>query len=153
MIPLWNWSLQFVPLWMASDTHTADRPSAERVKAPTATPSGHANGLFTHECAMVLSLSPCVCFDCSPNLLTIGSLACGVADYFLLQYYSPDFNATNVPSWVFFLTSFLMFFYLILDGLDGKQARRTGSSGPLGQLFDHGCDSICCFVRISHGAQ
>jgi len=26
-------------------------------------------------------------------------------------------------------------------GIDGKQARRTGSSGPLGELFDHGLDS------------
>ena len=23
----------------------------------------------------------------------------------------------------------------------GKQARRTGTSSPLGELFDHGCDS------------
>jgi ethanolaminephosphotransferase len=28
-----------------------------------------------------------------------------------------------------------------LDGTDGKQARRTGSSSPLGELFDHGLDS------------
>jgi ethanolaminephosphotransferase len=26
--------------------------------------------------------------------------------------------------------------------VDGKQARRTNSSSPLGQLFDHGCDAI-----------
>jgi len=97
MIPLWNWCLQFVPLWMA------------------------------------------------PNLLTVWSLTCGVSCYFLFHYYSPDF-ITSAPSWVFYLTSFLMFFYLILDGLDGKQARRTDSSSPLGQLFDHGCDSICCFL-------
>lgn len=25
--------------------------------------------------------------------------------------------------------------------MDGKQARRTGTSGPLGELFDHGLDS------------
>lgn len=29
----------------------------------------------------------------------------------------------------------------LLDGIDGKQARRTGTSGPLGELFDHGLDS------------
>lgn len=29
-----------------------------------------------------------------------------------------------------------------MDAIDGKQARRTGSSSPLGQLFDHGCDCI-----------
>lgn len=28
-----------------------------------------------------------------------------------------------------------------IDGIDGKQARRTGTSGPLGELFDHGLDS------------
>ena len=28
--------------------------------------------------------------------------------------------------------------YLHLDCIDGKQARRTKSSSPLGQLFDHG---------------
>lgn len=33
-------------------------------------------------------------------------------------------------------------FYDLLDGIDGKQARRTGSSGPLGELFDHGLDSF-----------
>jgi ethanolaminephosphotransferase len=27
------------------------------------------------------------------------------------------------------------------DGIDGKQARRTKTSGPLGELFDHGLDS------------
>ena len=31
--------------------------------------------------------------------------------------------------------------YLHLDCIDGKQARRTGSSSPLGQLFDHGAAS------------
>jgi len=25
-----------------------------------------------------------------------------------------------------------------MDAIDGKQARRTNSSSPLGQLFDHG---------------
>lgn len=35
-----------------------------------------------------------------------------------------------------------MFIYQSLDAIDGKQARRTGTSTPLGELFDHGCDSI-----------
>lgn len=29
----------------------------------------------------------------------------------------------------------------VLDGIDGKHARRTKSSSPLGELFDHGLDS------------
>ena len=37
---------------------------------------------------------------------------------------------------------------LFLDAIDGKQARRTNSSNPLGELFDHGCDSLSTvFVR------
>ncbi len=31
-----------------------------------------------------------------------------------------------------------MIIYLNFDAIDGKQARRTGTSGPLGELFDHG---------------
>lgn len=32
--------------------------------------------------------------------------------------------------------------YQTFDAVDGKQARRTGQSSPLGQLFDHGCDAV-----------
>lgn len=35
-----------------------------------------------------------------------------------------------------------LFAYQSLDSIDGKQARRTGMAGPLGELFDHGCDAI-----------
>ncbi len=43
---------------------------------------------------------------------------------------------------MFFLNGFAMIFYQTLDNMDGKQARRTGTSSPLGMLFDHGCDAI-----------
>ena len=33
------------------------------------------------------------------------------------------------------------------DNIDGKQARRTKSSSALGELFDHGCDSLFVTVR------
>lgn len=33
----------------------------------------------------------------------------------------------------------------LTDGTDGKQARRTGTSSPLGELFDHGLDSWASF--------
>merc|ERR1719410_1185267 len=35
-----------------------------------------------------------------------------------------------------------MLIYQTLDNMDGKQARRTGSSSALGLLFDHGCDAF-----------
>lgn len=36
-----------------------------------------------------------------------------------------------------------------MDAVDGKQARRTGTSTPLGQLFDHGCDCLACLSHHS----
>jgi len=49
------------------------------------------------------------------------------------------------------LLSFLFgigcFVYQTMDNMDGKQARRTLNSTPLGMLFDHGCDAINCFVQ------
>lgn len=36
----------------------------------------------------------------------------------------------------------------LADGVDGKQARRTNSSTPLGELFDHGLDSWACVYFV-----
>ncbi len=33
------------------------------------------------------------------------------------------------------------------DNMDGKQARKTGNSTPLGLLFDHGCDSMVVMLQ------
>jgi phosphatidylglycerophosphate synthase len=41
-----------------------------------------------------------------------------------------------------------VFFYLHMDCLDGKQARRTKNSSPLGQLFDHGGMRGVCAVFV-----
>lgn len=54
----------------------------------------------------------------------------------------------RVPTWVSVYSVICMFFYQTLDACDGKQARRTGTSGPLGQLFDHGCDGINTMLFI-----
>jgi len=38
---------------------------------------------------------------------------------------------------------FISFFvYQTLDAIDGKHARNTKRSSPLGMLMDHGCDSL-----------
>jgi len=39
-----------------------------------------------------------------------------------------------------------MWLYSTFDNVDGKQARRTGTSSPLGEIFDHGCDALNCTV-------
>ena len=41
----------------------------------------------------------------------------------------------------------------MLDEMDGKQARKTGNSSPLGMLFDHGCDSIVVGMQGLIGAK
>lgn len=57
----------------------------------------------------------------------------------LMMYYSPTLE-DKLPSWLFAYAGFTTFNYLTLDAIDGMQARKTKSSSPLGQLFDHGCD-------------
>lgn len=51
-----------------------------------------------------------------------------------------------VPSATCLLFSVCIMTYQTLDNIDGKQARRTGTSTPLGMLFDHGCDAMSCFL-------
>ncbi|GAA5976330.1 hypothetical protein JCM10908_005461 [Rhodotorula pacifica] len=48
----------------------------------------------------------------------------------------------GAPRWLYFTFAAGLFAYQSLDAIDGKQARRTGTSGPLGELFDHGCDAL-----------
>eukprot|EP00585_Thalassiosira_rotula_P002501 CAMPEP_0196134326 /NCGR_PEP_ID=MMETSP0910-20130528/3263_1 /TAXON_ID=49265 /ORGANISM="Thalassiosira rotula, Strain GSO102" /LENGTH=424 /DNA_ID=CAMNT_0041394225 /DNA_START=68 /DNA_END=1342 /DNA_ORIENTATION=- len=84
----------------------------------------------------------------APNMVTtIGGIHCGVA-YGLQWWYSPDFDVSP-PDWVVFLAGWCTIAYYTLDCMDGKQARRTGSSSPLGQLFDHGFDCICCLFFMA----
>eukprot|EP00557_Chaetoceros_sp_GSL56_P000375 CAMPEP_0176504278 /NCGR_PEP_ID=MMETSP0200_2-20121128/15843_1 /TAXON_ID=947934 /ORGANISM="Chaetoceros sp., Strain GSL56" /LENGTH=394 /DNA_ID=CAMNT_0017903689 /DNA_START=1118 /DNA_END=2299 /DNA_ORIENTATION=+ len=84
----------------------------------------------------------------APNAVTLlGALHCGLA-YSILWYYSPHYDAP-LPNWVVFLAGYCTIAYYTFDCMDGKQARRTGQSSPLGQLFDHGFDCICNLSHIS----
>ncbi|XP_078053500.1 choline/ethanolaminephosphotransferase 1 bbc isoform X8 [Augochlora pura] len=85
----------------------------------------------------------------APNLITILGLIVNIVTTLILVYYSPDAR-TEAPRWACFLCALGLFIYQSLDAIDGKQARRTGTSTPLGELFDHGCDSISTvFVALS----
>ena len=56
----------------------------------------------------------------------------------------------QAPYWAYLQAALGLFAYQTLDATDGKQARRTQSSSPLGELFDHGCDSISqVFVTLN----
>jgi len=93
----------------------------------------------------------------APNLLTlVGFLFC-VGHFGLLTIYDYDYTSGTappeisknpelpagipVPGFIWLLVALFLFLSHTLDGIDGKQARRTGSSTPLGELFDHGLDS------------
>lgn len=82
----------------------------------------------------------------APNLLTFAGFLLTVVNFLLLSYYDYGFNAltddNHIPRWVFAISAVNLFLAYTLDGIDGKQARRTGTSGPLGELFDHGLDSF-----------
>ena len=44
----------------------------------------------------------------------------------------------KAPAWAYATFALGLFFYQTLDAIDGKQARRTKTASPLGELFDHG---------------
>lgn len=54
------------------------------------------------------------------------------------------------PRWVYLVNALAVVVYVHLDCLDGKQARRTKSSSPLGQLFDHGCDALSVNLLLAN---
>jgi ethanolaminephosphotransferase len=83
----------------------------------------------------------------APNLITLigllnlasNLLLCLPRDLSMTKPLPPEFS-------IFFALT--LFVYQTLDAIDGKQARRTGSSSPLGQLFDHGCDAWSTVIAI-----
>ncbi|XP_055383417.1 cholinephosphotransferase 1 isoform X2 [Condylostylus longicornis] len=85
----------------------------------------------------------------APNLITIVGLIVNIVTTIILILYSPD-GKSIPPRWASALCALGLFIYQSLDAIDGKQARRTNSSSPLGELFDHGCDSLSTiFVALS----
>ncbi|KAK6754452.1 hypothetical protein RB195_013450 [Necator americanus] len=85
----------------------------------------------------------------APNLITLIGLIVNLITVLVLSHYCPTAREV-APSWAYALAAFGLFVYQTLDATDGKQARRTGAASPLGELFDHGCDSISqVFVTLN----
>ena len=77
----------------------------------------------------------------APTVITfVGFLAEVIS--FIVTFIDTDFMENEPSSFVCIFDGVMLLFYQTLDNLDGKQARRTGSSSSLGQFFDHGCDAI-----------
>uniref|UniRef100_A0A1B6CBA2 Ethanolaminephosphotransferase 1 n=1 Tax=Clastoptera arizonana TaxID=38151 RepID=A0A1B6CBA2_9HEMI len=85
----------------------------------------------------------------APNVLTFVGFLFTAGTCLLLSIYDYQFYASSsdhpeyppIPQWVFLVSGVSVFVAYTLDGIDGKQARRTETSGPIGELFDHGLDS------------
>lgn len=102
----------------------------------------------------------------APNLLTLLGFLSLVINFLILTYFDMDFYASTkehpryapIPGVVWLICGILNFLAHTLDGTDGKQARRTGSSSPVGEMFDHGCDSwatmffpVCLYSVFGRG--
>lgn len=86
----------------------------------------------------------------APNVLTLAGFSCTLLSALLLSYYDYQFKASSddfrhitepIPALVWLVCAINLFLAHTLDGIDGKQARRTKATGPLGELMDHGVDS------------
>mmetsp|Transcript_31365 Transcript_31365/g.66308 ORF Transcript_31365/g.66308 Transcript_31365/m.66308 type:complete len:604 (-) Transcript_31365:220-2031(-) len=96
----------------------------------------------------------------APNAITLLGLAWMATSYAIVWWHCPGLYEANdrvagalrgsddgsdvgdVPRWIFLFNGVAMLAYQTLDNMDGKQARKTRSSSPLGLLFDHGCDAV-----------
>ncbi|KAL3465320.1 CDP-alcohol phosphatidyltransferase-domain-containing protein [Aspergillus heterothallicus] len=79
----------------------------------------------------------------APNMVTLLGFLFIVGNVMLIEVYMPDLVGPG-PSWLYYSFALGMWMYSTLDNVDGKQARRTGTSSGLGELFDHGIDSLNC---------
>lgn len=87
-----------------------------------------------------------------PNMITLTGFLFLMISALLGYIYSPQLDSPP-PRWVHFAHGLLLFLYQTFDAVDGKQARRTNSSSPLGELFDHGCDALACaFEALAFGS-
>ncbi|MCP9266269.1 CDP-alcohol phosphatidyltransferase [Dirofilaria immitis] len=86
-------------------------------------------------CGSVLSY-----VDCSKCYHYVG-IFINLVTVLVLAGFSYDAKIA-ASSWAYFQAALGVFLFQTLDATDGKQARRTGSSSPLGELLDHGCDAM-----------
>lgn len=146
--PYWNWLVELFPKSVAPNTITLS--GLLLVFVNFATLAYVDPGL---ECATQLKLDGAAhtralhaAFPSDAKLLPVAPLFAnfGIPAAAAKVDFAPTAHAAGrcLPPWVFYTWALCLFAYQSLDSIDGKQARRTGMAGPLGELFDHGCDAI-----------
>ena len=82
----------------------------------------------------------CLPTNLAPNLITFFSLISNIIA-FIVSVLDGGFDFSQpIKKSTCFVIGISQLLYIIFDGIDGKQARRTGNSTPFGMLMDHGCD-------------
>ena len=107
----------------------------------TYSPGDYAMTPFWNKCVEFLPMWM------APNLVTLIGFMFNVSSFFLYLPFDLSMQK-QMPPYFYLWTAFCLFAYQTLDAIDGKQARRTGTSSPLGQLFDHGCDALCTCLNV-----
>lgn len=84
----------------------------------------------------------------APNVITIFGFLFVILPHIIIM--SIDFHSWDHPiaGWAMATYGACTLIYQLLDNCDGKQARKTNNSTPLGLLFDHGCDALSTFMII-----
>lgn len=83
----------------------------------------------------------------APNVLTILSFLFNLISSLAFFFETGNNHSIEVSKYTCLLNGITHTLYMFLDNLDGKQARRTNSSSPLGLLLDHGLDTLTtCLV-------
>lgn len=84
----------------------------------------------------------------SPNLITLSGLALVALAFAAMMVAAPSFEG-SAPAWTYAAAIAALFAFQTLDAVDGKHARRTGTSSALGSWLDHACDVIAVQLAMA----
>lgn len=84
-------------------------------------------------------------YSYSPNMVTVTGLFCQFLAIIVIA--TQDWTISQPLSpFVYIFCAFMIFLAQTFDAIDGKHARNTNRASSLGQLMDHGCDSMDNFL-------
>ncbi|EGR30174.1 hypothetical protein IMG5_139110 [Ichthyophthirius multifiliis] len=79
--------------------------------------------------------------------ITLIGFICVMIPHLLILWIAPGDESKDIPKWLIIFTGIMHLVYMNFDNMDGKQARKTGNSSPLGLLIDHGCDALIVTIQ------
>ncbi|RUP47626.1 hypothetical protein BC936DRAFT_145516 [Jimgerdemannia flammicorona] len=124
----WDWAVGFFPLWMAADAGSGRVAGSVLRRGNLYSKPHHAvRSVICHrQPHMRHVVYP------RPQNANFVMVILQVRGLVLLEQAKPVVFSAGL--WL----------YSTFDNVDGRQARRTKTSSPLGELFDHGCDALNC---------